>query len=190
MFEMMREFLSDLYGRLFRRRKVEQTIEPMTEGNWLDYNSTVQRIFEAIKPRIRTYVDQTGRIPSTSDIDYMAKSETSMLRWKTDFSEIIICRKLGGYDKYWEANVSSLEPFVTEYANAYMNLARQRDILAISVRSMVSAQMNARGIEHNITILKTRLRLDYKAGKYTNRTAHIHYKKFMNDPDIAKYIDI
>lgn len=190
MFEAICDFFYDLYGRLFKSRKVDQAIEPMTERDWFNYNNTVQRIFKAIKPRIRLYVDQTGRIPSMSDIDKMSKEETSMLRWKTDFSEIVICKKLGGYDKYWEANVRTLEPIVTEYANDYMNLVMQRSILSASVHSIVSAQMLAKGIEHNITLHKTQLRLDYKTDKYRKRTVHIYYKKFMQDPDLGKYIDI
>ena len=162
----------------------------MTERDWLDYDDMIQRMFKAIKPRIRLFVDKTGRVPSAEDIGSMAKVETEMLRWAQTYSETSICKKLGGYHKYWKSNLQRLEPIVTEYANGYLNTVKQRDILSASVIAIITAQMNEKGIEYTITPLKTQLRLMYKASKYKNRIVNIHYMKFMNDPDVSKYLQL
>ena len=188
MFSAIYDFICELFERLFRRKKKYHKVEPMTERNWLDYDDIIQRMFKAIKPRIRTFIDKTGLAPSANDIEIIAKNETDSYRWGNSYAEVDICKKLGGYTKYWQSNIKRLEPLVEEYANEYLNTTKQRQILATSVQAIVSAQMSAKGIEHTITTLKTQLRLEYKTDGHKKRTVHIHYKKFMNDPDIEKYL--
>ena len=188
MFSAIYDFICELFERLFRGTKNNHNVEPMSERDWLDYDAIIQRMFKAIKPGIRSLVDTTGTIPTADDIVAIAKSETDSYRWANTYEEILICKKLGGYDKYWTSNIQRLEPLVIDYVNLYLNITRQRQILATSVQAIVSAQMSAKGIEHTITTLKTQLRLEYKTDGHKKRTVHIHYKKFMNDPDIEKYL--
>ena len=188
MFSAIYDFICEFFDSLFRRKRGLHKIEPMSERDWLDYDDIIQRMFKAIKPKIRAFVDKTALAPTAKDIETIAKEETETFRWGNSYTETAICKKLGGYAKYWQSNMKRLEPLVEEYVNEYLNITKQREILATSVKAIVSAQMNAKGIEHTITTLKTQLKLEYKADQYRNRTVHIHYKKFMNDPDIEKYL--
>lgn len=88
---------------------------PMTEEDWEHFHDEVMRVFEAVKPRIRNYIDTTHMAPTMDDIQKMGEDEMSMLRWHHEYHDIVNCHKLHGLENVWKHMREQLDQKCLEY---------------------------------------------------------------------------
>ena len=119
MFRKIADFFVDLYDSImeyfFPSRYKMPDYGPMTEEDWEYFHDEVMRVFEAVKPRIRNYIDTTHMAPTMDDIQKMGEEEMSMLRWHHEYHDIVNCHKLHGLENVWKHMREQLEPYTTEY---------------------------------------------------------------------------
>ena len=193
MFRKIADFFVDLYDSImeyfFPSRYKMPDYGPMTEEDWEYFHDEVMRVFEAVKPRIRNYIDTTHMAPTMDDIQKMGEEEMSMLRWHHEYHDIVNCHKLHGLENVWKHMREQLEPYTTEYIMQYIKETKKREILSLSVCSIVKSQLDQKGLEYQITPQKLRLKLEIKGKDNEISTYVIPYVGFMKNPNVDSYIN-
>jgi hypothetical protein len=80
-----------------------------------------------------------------------------------------------------------LEPYTSEYIKEYIKETKRREIMSVSVCSIIKSQLDQKGLEYQITPQKLRLKLEIKregqAFSYV-----IPYAGFMKNPHIDNFL--
>ena len=191
MLEKIKGFFKGLYtdikGYFCPRPFPSFMYEPMNDEDWAHFRDEVQRVFEAVKPYIRRYIDTAHTAPSMDEIQKMAEQEMQSIRWHYTFNDIVNCNKLHGLENVWKHMQEQLEPYTSEYIKEYIKETKRREIMSVSVCSIIKSQLDQKGLEYQITPQKLRLKLEIKregqAFSYV-----IPYAGFMKNPDIDNYL--
>jgi hypothetical protein len=192
MFRKIADFFVDVYDAIVDfvspSRYKPTDYGPMTEEDWEYFHDEVMRVFEAVKPRIRMFIDTTHTAPTMDDIQKMGEQEMNMLKWTHTFHDMVNCHKLHGRDNVWKHMREQLEPYTSEYIMRYITETKKREILSLSVCSIVKSQLNQKGLDYEIIPQKLRLKLEIKEKENKVSTYVISYVNFMKNPNIDDYI--
>ena len=71
----------------------------------------------------------------------------------------------------------------------YIKETKKREILSLSVCSIVKSQLDQKGLEYQITPQKLRLKLEIKGRDNMTSTYVISYAGFMKNPNVDNYIN-
>ena len=178
---------TDIKGYFCPRPFPSFMYEPMNDEDWAHFRDEVQRVFEAVKPYIRRYIDTAHTAPSMDEIQKMAEQEMQSIRWHYTFNDIVNCNKLHGLENVWKHMQEQLEPYTSEYIKEYIKETKRREIMSVSVCSIIKSQLDQKGLEYQITPQKLRLKLEIKregqAFSYI-----IPYAGFMKNPHIDNFL--